>query len=125
MNLVYGLGWTFFRAVGTLGFRCRYHNPERVPATGPAILAANHCSYLDPPLIGAGLHRDLHYLAREDLFAVPVLGTLLDRVNVVPVDRAGGGAAGLRAIFNRLRAGQAILLFPEGTRSPDGALRPA
>jgi 1-acyl-sn-glycerol-3-phosphate acyltransferase len=125
MTPLYRIGWVFFRTVGCLGFRCRYHNPEQVPARGPAILAANHCSYLDPPLVGAGLRRDLHYLARESLFELPLLGALLRRVNVVPVDRDGGGAAGLRAILNRLLAGQAILLFPEGTRSPDGELQPA
>jgi 1-acyl-sn-glycerol-3-phosphate acyltransferase len=125
MTLLYRIGWIFFRTVGCLGFRCRYHNPEQVPASGPAILAANHCSYLDPPLVGAGLRRDLHYLARESLFELPLLGALLRRVNVVPVDRDGGGAAGLRAILNRLLADQAILLFPEGTRSPDGQLQTA
>jgi 1-acyl-sn-glycerol-3-phosphate acyltransferase len=125
MKPLYRIGWIFFRAVGGLGFRCRYHHPENVPAGGSAILAANHCSYLDPPLVGAGLARDLHYLARESLFELPLLGSLLRHVNVVPVDRDGGGAAGLRAILNRLLAGQAILLFPEGTRSPDGGLQPA
>jgi len=125
MNPLYRIGWIFFRAVGGLGFRCRYYHSENVPADGPAILAANHCSYLDPPLVGAGLERDLHYLARESLFELPLLGSLLRHVNVVPVDRDGGGAAGLRAILNRLLASQAILLFPEGTRSPDGQLQPA
>jgi 1-acyl-sn-glycerol-3-phosphate acyltransferase len=123
MNPLYRIGWIFFRTLGCLGFRCRYLTPEHVPVSGPVILASNHCSYLDPPLVGAGLGRDLHYLARESLFDLPVLGTLLRRVNVVPVDRDGGGAAGLRAILNRLLAGQAILLFPEGTRSPDGELQ--
>jgi 1-acyl-sn-glycerol-3-phosphate acyltransferase len=125
MNPLYRIGWIFFRTLGCLGFRCRYLTPEHVPVSGPVILAANHCSYLDPPLVGAGLRRDLHYLARESLFDLPLLGTLLRRVNVVPVDRDGGGAAGLRAILNRLLAGQAILLFPEGTRSPDGELQTA
>jgi 1-acyl-sn-glycerol-3-phosphate acyltransferase len=125
MNLVYRVGWTFWRSVALAGFRCRYHHPENVPASGPAILAANHASFLDPPLVGAGLRRDLHYLARESLFRLPLFGAILRQVNVVPVDREGGGARGLKAILDRLLQGGAILLFPEGTRSPDGGLQPA
>ena len=125
MNLLYRTGWILTRLFGSTYVRCRYHNPERVPITGPAILAANHASYIDPPLVGAGLSRPLNYLARENLFDLPVLGGLLRKVHAVPVDRDGGGAAGLRAILDRLLAGGAILLFPEGTRTSDGQLRPA
>jgi 1-acyl-sn-glycerol-3-phosphate acyltransferase len=96
-----------------------------VPATGPVILASNHSSFLDPPLVGAATKREINYLARESLFRFPVIGWLLRSVNAVPVDREGGGAAGLRAIFDRLLRGGAIILFPEGTRSPDGALQKA
>lgn len=125
MNPTYRVCWTLSRAAFHTVFRCRVHNPERVPLHGPAILAANHESFLDPLLIGQGVTRDLHYLARESLFSVFGLGALLVRINVVPVDRDGGGGAGLKAILNRLLAGAAIVLFPEGTRTPDGRLRPA
>jgi 1-acyl-sn-glycerol-3-phosphate acyltransferase len=100
-------------------------NRERVPVSGPVILAANHMSYLDPPLVGCALPRDINYLARESLFRYPVMGAVLRSWNSVPVDRDGGGAAGLRAILDRLLAGGGIILFPEGTRSPDGKLQPA
>jgi 1-acyl-sn-glycerol-3-phosphate acyltransferase len=125
VNTLYSIGWVLTRLIGQSYFRCRYHNPERVPDTGPAILAANHSSYIDPPLIGAGLQRELNYLARESLFILPVCGTILREVNAVPVDREGGGATGLKAILSRLLDGEAILLFPEGTRSLDGELRGA
>jgi 1-acyl-sn-glycerol-3-phosphate acyltransferase len=92
---------------------------------GPVILASNHASYLDPPLVGAGLRRHINYLAREDLFQVPVMGWVLRQWQVVPVDRDGGGAAGLRRILDRLLAGGAIILFPEGTRTRDGKLQTA
>jgi 1-acyl-sn-glycerol-3-phosphate acyltransferase len=121
----YRIGWVAFRAVFSVWFRWRVFNPERVPLTGPAILASNHTSFLDPPLVGAGLRRDVNYLARDTLFRFPVIGALLRSWNVVPVDREGGGAAGLRAIIDRLEKNGAILLFPEGTRSRDGALQPA
>lgn len=125
MNPVYFLGWCFFRAVYAIYFRWRVFNPERVPLNGPVILACNHASFLDPPLVGAGVKRGINYLARESLFRFPLLGWLLRNWNSVPVDREGGGAAGLRAILDRLLAGGAIILFPEGTRTRDGKLQPA
>jgi 1-acyl-sn-glycerol-3-phosphate acyltransferase len=125
MNLFYFLGWCFFRAVFATYFRWRVFHPERVPLQGPVILACNHASILDPPLVGCGLRRPINYLARESLFRIPVFGWLLHRWQVVPVDREGGGAKGLRAILERLLAGGAIILFPEGTRTRDGKLQPA
>ena len=106
-------------------FRWRVFNPERVPLKGPVILASNHASYLDPMLIGAALHRGINYLAREDLFRFPILGWVLRYWQAVPVNREGSGAKGLRAILDRLLAGGAIILFPEGTRTGDGKLQPA
>jgi 1-acyl-sn-glycerol-3-phosphate acyltransferase len=125
MNPVYRLGWCLSRTFFGLYCRWQVHNPERVPRTGPVILASNHASFLDPPLVGAGLRRDIHYLARENLFKFPVFRSILRTVNTVPVDRDGGGAAGLRAILDRLLSGGGIILFPEGTRSRDGRLQPA
>jgi 1-acyl-sn-glycerol-3-phosphate acyltransferase len=125
MNFVYFLGWCFFRTVYATYFRWRVFNSERAPLKGPVILASNHASFLDPPLIGAGLRRGVNYLARESLFRFPLMGWLLRNWECVPVDREGGGAAGLRAILDRLLSGGAILLCPEGTRSRDGQLQPA
>lgn len=125
MKLLYRLGWQLFRFLFAFYFRWRVYHPERVPLTGPVILAANHASFIDPPLVGAGLKREINYLARESLFRFPVLGAILRAVNSVPVDREGGGAAGLKAILDRLLSGGAIILFPEGTRTRDGKLQPA
>jgi 1-acyl-sn-glycerol-3-phosphate acyltransferase len=125
MNPVYFAGWSFYRTTFALYFGWRVFNSERVPLKGSVILASNHQSFLDPPLVGSGLKRDINYLARKSLFRIPVLGWVLRTVNAVPVDRDGGGAAGLKAIMDRLHAGGAIILFPEGTRSKDGQLQPA
>jgi 1-acyl-sn-glycerol-3-phosphate acyltransferase len=125
MNLSYRLGWLLFRFAFATYFRWRVFNPERVPQTGPVILASNHASILDPPLVGSGLMRGCNYLARETLFRFPGIGALLRSWQAVPVDREGGGAAGLRAILSRLLAGGVIILFPEGTRTKDGNLQSA
>jgi 1-acyl-sn-glycerol-3-phosphate acyltransferase len=125
MNPLYFLVWCISRLVYATYFRWRTYNPGRVPSEGPAILASNHASYLDPTVVGAALSRAIHYLARENLFSLPVMGWALPRLQVVPVDREGGGAKGLKAILDRLHAGAAIILFPEGTRTRDGLMQPA
>ena len=124
MKPFYRCAWGMCRFVFAAYFRWRVYHPERVPSTGPVILAANHASILDPPLVGAGLGREIHYLARQSLFRFPV-AAILRAVNSVPVDRDGGGATGLRAILDRLLAGGGIILFPEGTRTRDGQMQPA
>jgi 1-acyl-sn-glycerol-3-phosphate acyltransferase len=125
MNFVYYCGWRFFRTFYKVYFRAEWFNAERVPAKGPVILASNHTSILDPPLVGTGLDRGISYLARESIFRFPVVGWILRNWDAVPVNRDGGGARGLKAIMDRLLAGGGIVLFPEGTRSLDGKLLPA
>jgi len=125
MNPSYKIGWHCFRALFRFYFGWRVCNPERVPESGPVILACNHASFLDPPLAGAGLKRPISYLARASLFGVPVLAAILRSWEVIAVDRDGGTGGGFKAILERLEGGRAILLFPEGTRTLDGRLQPA
>ena len=124
MNFIYYCVWRFSRTFYKIYFRAEWFNVERVPEVGPVILAANHASILDPPLVGTGLLRGINYLARESLFRFPVMGWILRRVDAVPVDRDGGGARGLKVIMDRLLAGGGIILFPEGTRTQDGKFLP-
>jgi 1-acyl-sn-glycerol-3-phosphate acyltransferase len=125
MNPSYFVGWTLFRLMYATYFRWRVFHPERVPLEGPVILASNHLSFLDPPLVGSGVNRGINYMARKTLFRYPGIGALLRSWNAVPVDRDGGSAAGLKEILDRLKRGGAIIMFPEGTRSLTGELLPA
>ena len=125
MNFFYLIGWSFYRCLFAVFFNRRIHNAERVPSRGPVILACNHASFFDPPLVGSSLPRPINYLGRKSLFSLPGVGWLLRQVNAVPVDRDGGGGAGLRVILDRLNEGGGIVLFPEGTRTRDGRLQPA
>lgn len=125
MKFCYSIGWRFFRFAYKYYFGWRVFNAERVPLAGPVILASNHASYLDPPLVGSGVRRQINFLARDSIFRVPVLASILRSWEVVPVDRDGGTGRGLKAILDRLSRGGAIILFPEGTRSRHGELNPA
>jgi 1-acyl-sn-glycerol-3-phosphate acyltransferase len=125
MTLTYRLSWLAFRGFARLLFRSTIGHPERVPLTGPVILASNHASFADPPLVGSSIPREISYLARDTLFHKPLLGWYIRKLNAVPVNREGGGGPGLKAILDRLNSGGGIVLFPEGTRTPDGQLLPA
>lgn len=122
---VYRVSAFLARLLARAYFRLGTRGAENVPPLGPVILASNHVSFLDPPLIGAFLPRKIHFLARKTLFDSPLLGWLIRQLQAVPVDRDGGGGAGLKAILDRLGGGAGILLFPEGTRSPDGEVKAA
>jgi len=119
----YWIGWSFFRISYSVLFGWTAYNRERVPKRGPVILASNHASFLDPPLVGIPLKRPLNFLARETLFRYPGVGATLRSWQAVPVDREGSGGRGLKAILDRLLRGGGILLFPEGTRTHDGKLQ--
>lgn len=124
MNFSYRISWHCFRAVFATYFRCQVFHAERVPRAGGVILASNHASFIDPPLVSAGVPRMVINFGRSSLFKLPVVGSVLRSWKAVPVDREGGGA-GLKAILDRLLNGGIILLFPEGTRTADGKLQAA
>ncbi len=125
MNVYYWLGYQLSRLVGRLFFRLRVIHPERMLQNGPVILAMNHQSYLDPPLAGTTCDRAIHFLARRTLLDVPLLGRLLPRLNVIPVNQEGIDRSALKSLIRILKAGNAALVFPEGSRTTDGNLQPA
>jgi 1-acyl-sn-glycerol-3-phosphate acyltransferase len=88
------------------------------------LIAANHASFYDPFLIGSAISREAHYLARASAFWFP-LSVMIRALNAVPMDRESGGLAGMLKIIDLLNQGNAVTLFPEGTRSPDGKIHEA
>jgi 1-acyl-sn-glycerol-3-phosphate acyltransferase len=125
MNFYYWLGYHFSRLAGRLFFRLRVVHRERMIHSGPAILAMNHQSYLDPPLAGTTCDRAIYFLARRTLLDVPLLGSLLPKLNVIPVNQEGVDRSAIKALIRVLKAGNAALVFPEGSRTLDGNLQPA
>ena len=123
MNFYYWLGYHLSRLFAQLFFGFRIVHRERVIQTGPVILAINHQSFLDPPLAGNACDRAIFFLAKKSLMDVPILGWLLPKLNVIPVNLEGDRSA-LKALLRILRAGECALVFPEGTRTPDGTLQP-
>jgi len=102
--------------------RLEAHGTEHIPRRGPALLVANHSSVLDPPLVGVVAPRPLYYLAKAELFRIPLFGAFFRAINVRPVERNGADPKALRLALRILKDGHALLVFPEGTRGEGGVL---
>lgn len=98
---------------------------ENIPRTGGLIVASNHISFFDPPLVGIAAVRELHFLAKEELFRPPVFGSLIRAYNAIPIRRGVADLSGLSKAMDVLRGGKALIMFPEGSRMRDGELHPA
>lgn len=122
-QLVYTGSRTFLRCAFWLGGGLTVYGREHVPGEGRLIVACNHASHLDPMILGAAFDRPLHFMARRTLFDVPVFRWLIHHNNAFPLDREGDSREALRVFGERLEMGNAVVMFPEGTRSPDGALQ--
>lgn len=125
MSFTYYFWYTLSKITARLFFSFRTVHPERMIEQGPLILASNHQSYFDPPLVGICSRRGVYYLARKTLLQIPLLGKLLPHINVILVDRDGNDMSALKAVIRTVKSGNGVVLFPEGTRSPDGNLQPA
>ena len=126
MNPYYWVCYHLVKLLARIFFRLRVVHRERMINHGPVILAANHQSFLDPPLAGSVSDRAIYFLARRSLLNGPILGWLLPKLNVVPVDsETGKDRTALKALIRILRAGQGTLVFPEGQRTLKGNLQPA
>lgn len=127
--LIYRCSAVFTRAVVFSLARWEIEGVDRVPRTGPLILVANHLHLLDPPLVTACVNRRLHPMAKREIFEIPLIGWFFWAYGAFPVRRYSADLGALRVARGYLRDGEAVLMFPEGTRAAgargDGALRPA
>lgn len=105
-------------------FRIRFEGVEHVPRTGPAVITPNHVSFMDPILVTIPVRRALHYMALEPFFRVRGLGTLMRWARAFPIQEGEPDNLAVRRALRVLRQGEALVIFPEGGRSPDGQLQP-
>jgi len=106
-----------------VAFGFRVKGRENVPKTGGFILAPNHTSYLDPPVAGSACPRMVYFLAKEELFTAPLLGTWIRLVGCLPVSRKLGDRHVIRKAVEYLKEGKCVCIFPEGMRVPPGMVK--
>ena len=104
--------------------RIRIEGRENIPQEG-CLVVSNHVSFMDPTTVGWAIPREIYYLGRKSLFRPPILSWFLPMCNVLPIDRDAADITGLRRIIKMLKSNESVLIFPEGSRSPDGTMQPA
>jgi 1-acyl-sn-glycerol-3-phosphate acyltransferase len=114
----------FVRGMARVLWRARVYGTQNVPENGPLIVACNHVSYFDPPLMGCLCPRRIRYMAKKELFEIPVLGPVIRGLGAYSVDRRGSATAAIKRSLQVLEAGGAIGIFPEGTRNLTGTVAP-
>ena len=108
----------FCKTFGRLEAQGLHH----IPREGGVLFVSNHVSFLDPVIVGSAANREVHYMARSTSFDIPLLGKLIAAYNAYPVNRGAADLKALRNTISLLKDGNAVLMFPEGTRSVDGKL---
>lgn len=111
------------RSIYTVLFRLQAIGVENIPKSGAVILASNHISNLDPPTIGVKVPRKVHFMAKEELFKVPVLGFLIRAFGAFPVKRGGVSKDAIKSGITLLKSGEVMGIFPEGSRNNSGAAK--
>lgn len=122
----YWISWSTIRIFGWLWLRLKIEGTENIPRKGPLLIVSNHASHLDPPIIGCACPRPIRYLAKSELFATPGLNFLMRSWGQVPVYRESRSSlySAVRVALELLKSGEAVAVFPEGTRSHDGIFHP-
>jgi cytidylate kinase len=120
----YAFGRDFVAVFAKLFLKFHIEGLEHIPPKGPLIVACNHISFWDPPLVGSTFPRLLHFIAKRELFENKVFGAMLRGYNSIPIQRGPQGRAGLRGAADVLAQGGAVLIFPEGTRNKSGTMLP-
>ena len=111
--------------IGKIYFRLSSSGQEYIPKEGAVILATSHRSFVDPPMVAGMCPRQIYFMARHDLFEISVFGEMIRRLHAYPVHRGEFDRHAIKLTFDILKDGQVVMIFPEGTRTPDGKLQPA
>ena len=118
----YDFSAVFFLTLARIFFRTRIMGRELSRIEGGVLVCSNHQSFLDPIIIGMACRRRLSFLARESLFRNWILARVMWFYEAIPIQRDGMGIGGIKETLKRLKKDHAVLIFPEGTRTPDGSL---
>jgi 1-acyl-sn-glycerol-3-phosphate acyltransferase len=113
-SLLFFIGKLIFKFFFSCLYKCDIYGIENIPKSGGAIIAPNHISFFDPPLIGSIIKRKIFFMAKEKLFHVPILGYLIKRTNAFPIKK--NDILSIKHSISLLRNGNLLLVFPEGTR---------
>lgn len=118
--MLYSILRVVFTLLFGIVFRTKTYGKENLPAEGPVILAANHLSNWDPPLLATFILRPVSYMAKIELFEHPIFGAAIRSCHAFPVKRGAADRGAIKAALQVLKMGHVLGLFPEGTRSRDG-----
>lgn len=119
--MLYSFLKVILKALFRVFLRLKVEGEENIPESGAIVVASNHLSLLDPPVLGTASTRKIHFMAKQELF-VPVLGDLYKALGAFPVRRGGADRAAIKHGIELLKDGKALAIFPEGTRSRTGEL---
>ena len=117
MKWFYFLVWKSVRTISRFLWRLTWEGVENIPREGGVIIASNHISYYDPPFVSVSAPREVHFMAKRELFSVPILGFLIRNLNAFPVSRGKYDRQALEAAIEVLKKRETLIVFPEGTRS--------
>ena len=124
MRFGYWLVQSFVKVILIIFWGLRIHNKKNLPKTGAVIVASNHISFIDPPVIGVSIFREATFAAKKELFQNFILGSIITYLNSIPVRRTGFDNEALKYFIKALKKEQVLIMFPEGTRSRIGTMLP-